>query len=44
MIRIRILPVPPMVIAPINATLPGLDGLQAVSNAIRQVGMQCDTV
>jgi L-fucose isomerase len=36
--------IPLLAIAPINGTLPGLGGLQAASNAIRQVGMQCDKV
>jgi L-fucose isomerase len=36
--------VPLLALAPINGTLPGLGGLQATTNAIRQVGMQCDKV
>ncbi len=36
--------VPCLAIAPINGKLPGLGGLQAASNAIQQVGMQCDKV
>ena len=36
--------VPCLAIAPINGKLPGLGGVQAASNAIRQVGMQCEKV
>jgi len=36
--------VPLLAIAPINGTLPGLGGLQAASNSIRQLGRQCDKI
>ena len=35
---------PCLAIAPVNGKLPGLGGLQAATNAIRQVGLQCDKV
>jgi len=36
--------VPCLAIAPVNGMLPGLGGLQAAVNAIRQCGYQCDKV
>lgn len=36
--------VPCLAIAPVNGQLPGLGGLQAAVNAIRQAGMQCEKV
>lgn len=36
--------VPCLAIAPVNGKLPGLGGLQAAVNAIRQAGMQCEKV
>ena len=36
--------VPCLAIAPVNGKLPGLGGVQAASNAIRQVGRQCEKV
>lgn len=44
MIAASLQSVPCLAIAPINGKLPGLGGLQAATNAIRQVGMQCDKV
>ena len=35
---------PCLAIAPVNGKLPGLGGLQAATNAIRQVGLQCEKV
>ena len=35
---------PLLAIAPVNGKLPGLGGLQAAVNAIRQVGLSCDKV
>jgi len=36
--------VPLLAIAPVNGTLPGLGGLQAATNSIRQLGRQCDKI
>jgi len=36
--------VPCLAIAPVNGALPGLGGVLAASNAIRQVGMRCEKV
>ncbi|WP_069999317.1 L-fucose/L-arabinose isomerase family protein [Cellulosilyticum sp. I15G10I2] len=36
--------VPCLAIAPINGMLPGLGGLQAAVNMVRQVGLQCEKV
>jgi L-fucose isomerase len=35
---------PCLAIAPVNGKLPGLGGLQAAVNAVRQCGLQCDKV
>lgn len=44
MIAASLQTVPCLAIAPVNGKLPGLGGLQAATNAIRQVGMHCDKV
>ena len=44
MIAASLLTSPCLAIAPVNGKLPGLGGLQAATNAIRQVGLKCDKV
>jgi L-fucose isomerase len=44
MLVAHLLPLPCLAIAPINGKLPGLGGLQATVNAIRQTGKQCEKV
>ena len=44
LIASAMLHVPLLAIAPVNGALPGLGGLQAAVNAIRQVGRQCEKV
>ncbi len=44
MIVASLVTAPCLAIAPVNGKLPGLGGLQAATNAIRQVGLKCDKV
>jgi L-fucose isomerase len=44
LIAAKMMIVPCLAISPINGLMPGLGGLQAATNAIRQAGMKCEKV